>query len=224
MFQKLRRTEDLAGYSFKPFDEKKAIFVHIPKCAGIAINQAIFQNLGGGHKSFDTYICLFEAECIMTYFKFTFVRNPWDRLVSAYSFLEKGGVNENNKSFFKENLSCFSDFNDFVKNWLNKENIWKYAHFRPQWSYLLDKGNKVKLDFIGFFENIEEDFEYIKKRIDFDGNLKQMNAVDRNFYIDYYTQETIDIVAKVYEEDINFLGYNFDNSNLSAQLISRSKK
>lgn len=80
------------SYSFKPFDESKSIFVHIPKCAGVSINKSLYGNLAGGHTTFDEYIIIFEPKCIENYFKFTFVRNPWDRVVSAYFFLQKGGV------------------------------------------------------------------------------------------------------------------------------------
>lgn len=152
--QNLRRITSANGYSFKPFDDKKAIFVHIPKCAGISLNRAIFGNLAGGHRTLEEYLTVFEPKCINEYFKFTIVRNPWDRLVSAYFFLKKGGVSNENRVWFEKELSGFAGFDDFIRNWIDEENIWKCHHFRPQYHYILDKRKKVRLDFVGFFENL----------------------------------------------------------------------
>ncbi|PTB82515.1 hypothetical protein C9933_01775, partial [Methylophaga nitratireducenticrescens] len=148
-FQAQRKKITSDGFSYKPFDDLKAIFVHIPKCAGISINKSLFGNLAGRHTTLDDYIKIFEPKAIENYFKFTIVRNPWDRVVSAYFFLLKGGLNSQDKTFFDQELSGYPDFDSFVRNWLNKENIWKWHHFRPQFHYILDTHNKVSLDFIG---------------------------------------------------------------------------
>lgn len=199
-----------SGYSYKPFDDKKAIFVHIPKCAGISINKALFGNLAGGHKTLDDYLIIFEPHNFTYYFKFTFVRNPWDRLVSAYKFLEAGGFNDGDRKFFERELSHFSDFNDFVRNWLNSENIFKYHHFKPQKFFIIDKFNKVTVDYIGYFENINEDFNYIAKKLDVLEDLSKVNAVQRNDYREFYEEDTIKIVADVYKDDIEAFNYNFN--------------
>ena len=220
--QRQRRSEGDGNYSFKPFDEKKSIFVHIPKCAGVSVNKALFGGLAGGHTTLEEYLNIFDPQSISSYFKFTFVRNPWDRLVSAYHFLEKGGFGESDKHWFEKELRCYSGFEDFVLNWLNKENIWKWHHFRPQYHYILDKRRKVKLDFIGFVENIDEDFSYVRKRIPGSAQLPKSNKSKHSDYLDYYTDELAEIVANVYREDIDLLGYAFDNSSLSKQLANRS--
>jgi hypothetical protein len=223
MYQKLRKGKNKKGYSLKPFDEKKSIFVHIPKCAGISINQSIFGCLAGGHTSFDYYLRIFEAECILSYFKFTIARNPWDRLVSAYFFMKKGGLNEIDYEWSRKELSQFSTFDDFVRNWLNEENICKHSHFRPQSHYILDKRGKVELDFIGFIENIKDDFSYIQDCLGLNEKLQESNSSSHRPYTSYYTDETRKIVEQIYKEDIVLLGYEFDNSSLSSQLSVRQK-
>jgi hypothetical protein len=210
------------SYSFKPFDDTKAIFVHIPKCAGVSVNKAIFGNLAGGHTTLDDYLNVFEPRCIVSYFKFTVVRNPWDRLVSAFQFLKAGGFNAEDRNWSSGELGQFNDFDQFVKGWLNKENIWKWHHFRPQYHYILERRGKVQLDFIGFLENLEEDFRYIAERLGLDCRLQHVNKSEHNDYRDYYNEETMRIVADVYDTDIKLLGYNFDNSSLPAQLAKRS--
>lgn len=220
--QDLRITTDDRGYSYKPFDQTRSIFVHIPKCAGVAVSRAIFGGLAGGHVTLDRYVDIFGPKCIVNYFKFTIVRNPWDRLVSAYFFLKSGGFEDDDKTWFEKELGSFPDFETFVKKWLNRSNIWKWHHFRPQYHYVLEKRGKINLDFIGFMENIGADFSYIADRVCVQGSLETTNTSRHVAYTDYYTDETRKIVANVYAEDIKMLGYNFDNSSLAQQVASRN--
>jgi hypothetical protein len=208
--QALRKRETSEWSSYKPFDDTKSIFVHIPKCAGIAVNKALFGNLAGGHTSLDEYINVFEPKLFSTYFKFTFVRNPWDRVVSAYTFLEKGGFNKWDKEFYDKELSGYRDFHDFVCNWLCTENINKHHHFKSQHTYILDKFERVSVDFIGYFENIEEDFATIAKRMGVEAKLEKRNSVSRSNYRSYYDEKTIAIVNEVYKKDIELFNYDFN--------------
>ena len=73
----------------KVFDKKKCIFFHIPKTAGISLVKALFGDLDWGHRDVKYYRNVFNKKKFDSYFKFTFVRNPYDRLFSAYSFLKK---------------------------------------------------------------------------------------------------------------------------------------
>ena len=219
--QNHRQIEVTDGYSYRPFDTTRSIFVHIPKCAGISVNRCLYGNLAGGHSTLEEYLDAFTPEEIISYFKFTVVRNPWDRLVSAYHFLKKGGCGYNDKTWFADELSEYADFEDFVKKWVNRDNIWKWHHFRPQYHYMLDKRGKVQLDFIAFLENIEADFSLIAERLGKDVSLPKSNQSERKDHAAYYTEETRNIVADAYAEDIKMLGYEFDNSSLKKQLKDR---
>lgn len=222
MDQQARRrmvTED--GYSYKPFDDTGSIFVHIPKCAGVSMCRTLFGGLAGGHTTLEEYLTIFEPRHIRNYFKFTVVRNPWDRVVSSYFFLKSGGFNEKDRLWSAKELSDFSSFDCFVRKWLNRTNIWKWAHFNPQYFYMLDKREKVHLDFVGFFENIDDDFSHINQRLGLNRTLTRMNKGEHRSYMDYYDTDTRKIVADVYAEDISMLGYTFDNSSLGDQLRSR---
>ncbi len=209
------------GYSFEPFDKHGAIFVHIPKCAGVSVNNTLFGNLAGGHRTFDEYLTVFEADSIVNYFKFTIVRNPWDRLVSAYFFLKKGGFNQRDKAWFDRELSHYNGFDQFVKEWLNRKNIWRFEHFRPQAHYIFDKYNKIPIDFVGFFENLNEDFNYIAEKVGVSERLPCDNVGKHKNYQDYYNEETIEIVSHVYKDDIKLLGYDFRNTTIKQQIRLR---
>lgn len=219
--QKMRIAATEEGYSYKPFDDTRSIFVHIPKCAGVAINRTIFGNLAGGHTTLDEYLNIFEPERIASYFKFTVVRNPWDRVVSAYFFLKSGGIGQEDHTGFRKEFGDSPGFNDFVRNWVNKTNIWRWHQFRPQYHYMLEKRGKVHLDFVAFLENIDSDFAHIVDRIGLGCTLSKSNKSDHSSYMDYYDEESRNIVADAYAEDIRMLGYTFDNSSLGQQLRDR---
>ncbi len=210
--QKKRQVVTTDSYSFKPFDDKKAIFVHIPKCAGVSVCRSLFGNLAGGHTTLSLYCNVFEPKKFLRYFKFAFVRNPWDRLVSAYHFLRRGGFCDDDRQWFKRELSGYNDFDDFVRHWVTEENVLKYRHFWPQSHYLVDRNNPgVTVDYIGFFENIDDDFHHVARILGVEAELPRSNESAHRDYKAYYSAETRRIVKLVYDEDINRFGYDFDN-------------
>ncbi|MCW8930257.1 MAG: sulfotransferase family protein [Gammaproteobacteria bacterium] len=221
--QQMRKTLVNDKYTYQPFDETQSIFIHIPKCAGVSISKALYGNLAGGHTTLEEYLVTFEPRNVLNYFKFTIVRNPWDRLVSAYFFLKQGGFGKEDKEWFDSELVQYRDFEDFVINWVNKINIWKWNHFKPQYHYMQDKRNKIQLNFIGLFENIEDDFSFISNHLGLkECELYFSNESSHSNYMDYYNETTKSIVAKVYEKDIHLLGYQFDNASLPEQIAKRS--
>jgi len=226
--QKERTIDTKEGFSYKHFDQHQCIFVHIPKTAGVSISRTVFGNLGGRHRPIKKYQLIFSKKEFDRYFKFTFVRNPWDRVFSAYNFLKKGGMNEENRRWAASNLAPYKDFEDFIKRGLNKSNVKQHMHFSPQYGFLCVRYSQgISVDFLGFFENIQDDFEYILNKLSLNPNLplrhdNKTASSDKLNFRDFYTNEMRDTVAEVYERDIELLGYNFDNSSLESQLINRS--
>lgn len=211
--QEMRKLDTDDNFSLKPFDQYKCIFIHIPKTAGISISKCLFGNLGGGHKKIEIYQIVFNKIEFDTYFKFTFVRNPWDRLVSAYFYLKNGGMDNRDRIWAERNLLSFVDFDSFVNEWVNRRNIETYKHFIPQFKYFCEPGNDTpQVDYIGYFENLEVDFNTVKMKLGLDSGLMHLNkTINKNIdYRNYYTDTTKDIVADVYQKDIRLLGYDFD--------------
>jgi len=206
------RKRDIKGEfaSLKGFDDLKCIFVHIPKAGGVSINKALFGNLGGTHFSIKQYSLIFSPEEFKAYFKFTFVRNPWDRLVSAYTFLKSGGLHQVDRKWAEENISQFTNFEEFVLKWVNKENIYSFTHFIPQFEFIT-VNNKIAVDEIYRFENFNEDFNRLTKVLGVENKLKHLNKSKKRAkdYRVYYTDKTKVIIEKVYEEDIKILNYEF---------------
>jgi hypothetical protein len=217
-FQEMRKIETDKGRSLKPFDEQKCIFVHITKCAGISIATSLFGNLGGAHLRIPHYQLIFSQREFNEYFKFSFVRNPWDRLVSAFLFLKKGGANKGDRLWTETNLSGFPDFHSFVTSWVNRKNVNAWKHFVPQYKFVCEPGSETpKVDFIGHFECISEDFIQVQKRLGSHTGLQHLNKSEGNKrdYREYYTEATKKVVAEVYQEDVRIFGYDFDNSFLN---------
>lgn len=209
----LRQGVNAAGYSFKPFLEQGCLFIHIPKAAGISVARGLFGNLAGGHTMMRDYMIAFDRREFEGLYKFTFVRNPWDRLYSAYQFLRAGGMNEGDRSWAGRHLAPFRDFRDFVERWVDPLNIRLKVHFYPQVWFLREPGRSdLRLDFIGHYERLREDFEVVRKRLGIRAILARENKTRgrREDYRDVYTPKMRRIVERVYREDIELLGYGFD--------------
>jgi hypothetical protein len=211
------------NHSCVPFDQHRCIFVHIPKCAGISVSRSLFGNVSGAHHTLKKFQIMFGPREFSEYFKFSFARNPWDRLVSAYHFLKKGGLTVCDKKWSDKNLAAYPDFDAFVRNGIQQKKILSFPHFRPQVDYICLAKNRSGLDFIGYFENLEKDFAYICEQIKVNTTLQELNrnSSRKRDYRDYYTPETRQIVERIYADDIELLGYSFDNYTLPAMLAAR---
>ena len=215
VLQAKRTVPDANRQFLKPFDDRECLFVHIPKCAGISVSQSLFGCRTGSHLTIRDLQLVYSRGEFDRYFKFTFVRNPWDRLVSAFFFLKKGGFGTRDRSWSNEVLSVYSDFDTFVKDWLTPENIYSYLHFVPQHKFLRSQGNHPVVDFIGRYESLEEDFLYIQKKLGINAELKHLNITEghNDDYRTYFSDETANIVADVYREDLLIFRYSFDDKN-----------
>lgn len=212
--KKLRTRTTTTGYTLQGFDRYHCIFVHIPKCAGVSICHSLFGNLGAGHYPLTTFQKVFSRKEYDDYFKFAFVRNPWDRLLSAYYFLKQGGFNSADRYWAEEHLGAYRDFAAFVRGWVTPDNVRSWVHFRPQTDYLQVPDGVAGMDFIGRFENLEADFEQVCNRLGIRRRLESTNADNRKkpSYADYYDAETRELVADVYRQDVVQLGYSFKGS------------
>jgi len=136
-----------------------------------------------------------------TYYKFAFVRNPYDKMVSAWFHINR--------------------FQIPFKNFLNLDkfcNDVEYMHmFMPQTRNIINEKANIELNFIGKFENLEEDFQKILKnigikRIIHDPN-KKLNVRRHSEYQKYYTdQDVLDKVNNFLKEDFNLLDYPIANT------------
>ena len=151
------------------------IFIHIPRTSGTSISSALKRHGGivrSGLKNFySIYFKHAKAESVQrmlgeeydAYFRFTVVRNPWDWIVSNYEFnrgLHIPFVEGTRYPVSGEVPEWAKDqtFPDWLKWWIQ--------NFRPkQSSMLVGKNGELLVDHILRFENIEEDFRKLCRRI-----------------------------------------------------------
>ncbi len=154
----------------------KCIFIHIPKTAGQSVEHCFIHALGLtwdtraplllrhndrtelgppslAHLKYAEYskYKYITEEQLQTYFKFAFVRNPWSRLISIYKYMGH---------------SKKMDFKSFLMKSFKNE-LWnnRYWFVCPQSEYVCDENGELILDFVGRFENLQDDFNYICTKI-----------------------------------------------------------
>ena len=202
LYQQKRLLKSKKPNALKTFDKNKTIFFHIPKTGGNSIYESLFEKEQWGHRDVAYYRFVFGKKRFNSYFKFCFVRNPYDRLYSAYCFLKKGGMNQGDQDFNSTYLSEYSSFEDFVLNGLHKKEIINWVHFKPQCSFLKNKKGQLEVDFVGKLENIESDFNKLKSL------LKKENSILT--HLNKSKKETIvvsdsckKVIETVYQEDFS---------------------
>jgi hypothetical protein len=153
----------------------------------------------------------FDAAKYHDYFKFAFVRNPYDRLVSCYiSKIHGSDENQLSLKYWSPNLS-FADFADAVSRTPDSRSN---RHYRSQHT-MLDLGT---LDFLGRLESFENDVMVVMNRLAGRTavSVPSLNATKRSHYSRYYDEDLRVLVGERYAEDLRLLGYDFAGSTDSA--------
>jgi hypothetical protein len=138
-----------------------------------------------------------------SYFKFAFVRNPWDLVVSSYAYMR--AMLEQQPDAMAEEIDT-----TFIVSGVDFEN---YVRARPYFTaqpgilpYITDASGTLMVDFVGRFERADEDMALIAERLGFTMEpLPRINVAPRRPYQDYYTLFTRDLVAR----EIEMFGYEF---------------
>lgn len=194
------------------------IFVHIQKTGGNAVRSALGVEHNDPHKHF------LARELRQVYgekvwadgFKFAFVRNPWDRLVSWWSFIDNGrdptGASPDANNFFGYVLKQARTFEEFIARCTDEivdADGRKYI-FRNQLDYLVDDSGAVIVDFIGRFERLQDGYDEVLARLGRPrAQLPRINASRHAAYTDYYSPAMAERVGRLYARDIETFGYRF---------------
>jgi chondroitin 4-sulfotransferase 11 len=200
--------------------DRKIAFVHIPKTGGTSVIDYLkfkkdIKNFHGiindelelSHLSLNE---INEVVNIENYFKFCFVRNPWDRLVSEFFFSIKS------KDNLKKLFPFTSNFDEFVLNIYknscniknNKPSHYLCNHFKTQSFFVYS--NNVKIDFLGRFENFNNDLKTIGKKFNIENKIRVLNNTDHMEYSKYFSKKSKLIVDELYGDDIKNFDYKFN--------------
>ena len=239
--------------------QDNCLFVHIPKAAGQSIESVFVERAGLtwqkraplllrpntdsskgpprlAHLTAQEYVDLgyVTQREYQNLFKFSFVRNPWARLVSEYNYRRSHGDID-----YQQGFKYFL-FNRFPKpssdNYLTGKD--HYRHIMPQVEFLYDGNGNCLVDFIGKFENLQADFNQVCAALSLEPitlahtnktlnrrfhrrllvrllnslsiNIKQLNKESSAHYSSYYDDETKAFVAQKYAKDIKVFNYKFE--------------
>lgn len=193
------------------------IFIHIPKTGGLSIQKAVGSEVFNyGHYTYDQVANKVEIDFNTDVF--TFVRNPWDRLVSAFHFFYQMQPHCN---WYRQServvkaIRKYETFQAFVKGFAYVREIMECEHFRPQSEFVFGKRGRVPNDMIGRFENLQADFDRICDSLGIERReLTHENKSTRSRdYRQYFTDVSMNhVIFDIYGEDIESFGYEFQTT------------
>ena len=219
---------------------QEVVFVHVPKTGGHSLLTDSAAALGGVEvaiegENFVTYRVTQRPNLILTYighnsraadymtiarykrqhphcFAFAFVRNPYDRLVSAFHYLSKGGLNESDRrDGFLYVREYHGDFRLFVLHAFagpEPPRVFSQIHLRPQVDWLCDESERVVVDYLGRFESIESAYRDLGRRFEVAlPSPSHENKSEHRHYETYYDEDLRAVVARAYRADFERLGY-----------------
>ena len=191
-----------------------AIFVHIPKTAGTTLLDAL-----GSEPVFDTHAPALtyaqaDPELFARAFKFTVVRNPWDRFASAFQFMKSGTDWPMQQEWAARHIGDL-DFGAFVRKLRNpwfRQIVLSERFFWPQRFWITDRTGAVLVDKIYRFEELATNLPAIADRLgirapdDIPTRRKSSRAASGTLYED---SEMVELVGRLYADDIRRFRYGF---------------
>jgi len=223
------------------------IFIHIPKTGGGSIekslgifgednNGSLNPNLnilyGKKNNKLLQHLTISEIKGIKnkeykTYKKITFVRNPFDKLLSEYFWrIQRYGKNKIDFKYFlmEEAIPRKNKINTYVKNFYKDEKIISSMdiHYMEQYKFLINNNN-LDVDSIGKFEDFEIDFKKLfnKKLLNYKINKSKVDYfyylskkflpkfIKKRLYRKFYDNDSRKLVEEEYKKDLDLFNYNF---------------
>ncbi len=191
-----------------------AVFVHIPKNAGSSIYRCFGIDVPGEtHCTALGYRAADPGQWSRS-FSFAIVRNPWDRLVSAFHYLKHAPISADDAEWAQETLSDIEDFAAFMSKMKSSDffcaQILMWRHFTPQKFFISDLKKNIIVDHIAHFEDLNSEIEHISNQIGVDAHIVRLNSGRRGDYTSYYDADDAEFVGRLYAGDVEAFGYRFN--------------
>jgi hypothetical protein len=194
--------------------EKKCIFIHIPKTAGTSIEQFLkekgknnIEYIGLRNNRSLQHLTAFELKrelglIFKNYYKFSIVRNPYDRLLSEYYWtpLNIGYKAGKTKADFITHVS------NIVKNKLYLNNIYN-DHFIPQYMFLYGNNNNFLIDQVFKYENLDSTINFLKTKLNINDDLPFLNKLNDKIIKTNWNHRQKERIYKIYKKDFILLNY-----------------
>ncbi|MGB6035338.1 MAG: sulfotransferase family 2 domain-containing protein [Cryomorphaceae bacterium] len=202
--------------------QKKLIFIHNYKVAGTSIRNSlrsynchsfrnsryidkfkfilglyprIYSSTFSGHVKAIELKKKLPKEIFESYFKFGFVRNPWDWQVSLYTYMLK--LESHHQHDLIKSMKNFDEYIDW--------RVHKDLHLQKEFFY---ENDDCLVDFIGKMENLTKDFNTVCKKVNINTELPHLNSSRKDdLYLRYYSKESFLMVKNAFEEDIRLFEY-----------------
>lgn len=131
-----------------------------------------------------------------SYFKFGFVRNPWDWQVSLYNY---GRTWKDHHQ--RELMLSFKTFDEYIEWRVNNE-------IRLQKEFFYDDKGNCLVDFVGKFEQLEKDFDEICQKLKIKAVLPHTNKTNMGKpFLSYYSPKSVDLIYEAFIDDVKTFGY-----------------
>lgn len=206
------------------------IFVAVPKTGTHSVRQALREQLGAndieqvglfvnkrfpmpdlakirhGHLTLRQVRPYLAPDQFFSYFKFGFVRNPFDRFISYCAFMTR------DQDIFER------DPKSVMRHLLFVAPPEEHILFQPQHSFFTGDDGALLSDHVGRIEQMQASYDAICERIGIPSRqLDTVNSSRRGDYRTYYDQQLIDGVASRYARDLELFGYTFEGSGDAPQ-------
>ncbi|HET6345537.1 MAG TPA: sulfotransferase family 2 domain-containing protein, partial [Myxococcota bacterium] len=201
-------------------DDPRVLFIHIQKTGGTSVTARLrdryptVATLSKKHSTFADATAALGDE-VGSYRVVTFVRNPWERLVSWYSMIvqrvEQAGSTSNGRWLFVlERARTFEEFIMCCDAAFDERGGYARDYLTNQLDYLADAWQRARSVHVGRYEAFADDARRIFDEVGLPlGELPVVNGSQHEHYSVYYSARTRDIVAKRYRRDIDAFGYTF---------------
>lgn len=154
-------------------------------------------DIGHGHVSYQEIAPVLSSDQLK-YFKLAFVRNPFDRFVSACAFLNRGN------SQFSERAT------EWMKVALTRSQFRQRVLIRPQAHQLCNANGELAMDFIGRYETLQLSLDALMKKLGLPCvKLEVRNASEHSHYRDYLDSDLTEQLSEFYTQDLSLFDYQF---------------
>jgi len=235
----------------------KLIYFHIPKCAGVSVRRAIGIDKSKHkfpHTNVSTALAIdvrysTNDDIYNSYHKFSIIRNPFERMVSLYSFRKKQGDLYIHANLFDSDVGPDGkvwDFNRWIKSpemkgttdegldrmcsdvffnsywyykskdkgFMGRNYLRSHLEFLNQVDFLSNPltGGRLMTDTILRQESLNEEWDAMFKKLGHIApKLPQRNKSEHKHYSHYYDDESVQLVSKIFNKDLKFFGYEFED-------------